>query len=119
MYILYARWVLYGLCGKTRWVLYGLMGGAKMPTELRPPPLQDLLKKRVSFVGTTLRSRSHAYRTDLVQSFTDNELRHFQDPNGYQVNVFGEFDLADVEEAHKVMQGNQNAGKIVLIVGSD
>ena len=37
-----------------RWILYGLLGGVNVSGDL----LRDVLRKRVSLIGTTLRSRS-------------------------------------------------------------
>ena len=39
-----------------RWVLYGLLGGGNVSGDL----LKDVLRKRASLIGTTLRSRSLA-----------------------------------------------------------
>ena len=44
-----------------RWVLYGLMSGA----SAEGPILGTILRKRISLVGTTLRSRSLAYKAAL------------------------------------------------------
>ena len=37
-----------------RWILYGLLGGSNVSGDL----LRDILRKRASLIGTTLRSRS-------------------------------------------------------------
>ena len=37
-----------------RWILYGLLGGSSVSGDL----LRDILRKRASLIGTTLRSRS-------------------------------------------------------------
>ncbi|CAH3192534.1 unnamed protein product, partial [Porites evermanni] len=36
-----------------RWILYGLLGGSNVSGDL----LRDILRKRASLIGTTLRSR--------------------------------------------------------------
>ena len=38
------------------WILYGLLGGSNVSGDL----LRDILRKRASLIGTTLRSRSLA-----------------------------------------------------------
>jgi len=48
-----------------RWVLYGLMGGAKTPETV----FAQLLRKRISLIGTTLRSRTDEYKAELVSEF--------------------------------------------------
>jgi len=47
-----------------RWILYGLMGGAVVNNY----PLGNILRKRVHLIGTTLRSRSLAYKSNLIQA---------------------------------------------------
>ena len=45
-----------------RWVLYGLLGGGEVTGNL----LGNLLKKRASLIGTTLKSRSLAVSHSTV-----------------------------------------------------
>ena len=47
-----------------RWILYGLLGGGSVTGDL----LRDVLRKRASLIGTTLRSRSLAVSYYLVFS---------------------------------------------------
>lgn len=49
-----------------RWAVYGLMGGS----DVNGPILAGILRKRLSVVGTTLRSRSNDYKAELVAAFT-------------------------------------------------
>ena len=39
-----------------RWILYGLLGGSHVSGDLLM--IRDILRKRASLIGTTLRSRS-------------------------------------------------------------
>ena len=94
-----------------RWVLIGSMGGVK----IKDVSLADILKKRVTIVGTTLRSRSLEYKRDLLQGFEADcglalnygELRPIIDST---------FQLSDVALAHERMESNKNFGKIVLTI---
>ena len=57
-----------------RWILYGLLGGGSVTGDL----LRDVLRKRASLIGTTLRSRpiavsyylvfSNAYKTSCARA---------------------------------------------------
>ena len=47
-----------------RWILYGLLGGGSVTGDL----LRDVLRKRASLIGTTLRSRPLAVSYYLVFS---------------------------------------------------
>ncbi|XP_038078865.1 quinone oxidoreductase PIG3-like isoform X2 [Patiria miniata] len=92
------------------WVLYGLMGGVNVDG----PILGGILRKRVTLVGTTLRTRSVEYKTDLVEAFTNNALPHF----GTRLKPITDrvFPLEEIVDAHKYMAANKNIGKIVLKV---
>ena len=56
-----------------RWILYGLLGGGGVTGNL----LGDVLKKRASLIGTTLKSRSLA----VSQCLTVFRLRFVSDTN--------------------------------------
>jgi putative PIG3 family NAD(P)H quinone oxidoreductase len=94
-----------------RWVIIGSMGGVKV----KDASLADILKKRVTLVGTTLRSRSLEYKRDL--------LKRFETDCGLALN-YGElkpiidrtFDLSEAGLAHERMESNKNFGKIILSV---
>ena len=77
-----------------RWVLYGTMGGgnvsALMPinrlrcniyvyVQVNGPLLRKLLSKRIALLSTTLRTRSDAYKGELVSSFHAATAAAFSD----------------------------------------
>ena len=45
-----------------RWILYGFMGGSACENFDMGP----LLRKRISLIATTLKSRSNEYKADLI-----------------------------------------------------
>jgi len=93
------------------WVLYGLMGGA----EVSGPVLGGLLRKRGALKATTLRSRSDEYKTELVENFTKDCLKHFEGPAPSLVPVVDRvMNIKQVATAHTLMEQNKNTGKIVL-----
>jgi tumor protein p53-inducible protein 3 len=55
-----------------RWISYGLLSGAK--TQLN---MAVLLGKRISLITTTLKTRSDAYKTDLLADFQKTALSSF------------------------------------------
>jgi putative PIG3 family NAD(P)H quinone oxidoreductase len=79
--------------------------------------LRDLMAKRVHLLATTLRSRSHAYKVELTQEFAADLLPAFIDGDLRPV-IDSTYDWTDVAAAHKRMEANENAGKIVLRVKS-
>jgi tumor protein p53-inducible protein 3 len=100
-----------------RWVLFGLMGGSDPPQGF----LRDVLRKRVSIKGTTLRTRPLEYKTKLVESFS-SYLPHFSDSgekhgrSKFAVVIDKVFSLDEAQAAHEYMETNKNIGKIVLVV---
>ena len=77
--------------------------------------LRDLMAKRAHLLATTLRSRPLDYKIQLTQEFASDILPQFIDGD-LQPVIDSTFDWTDVVDAHRRMEANQNAGKIVLRV---
>jgi putative PIG3 family NAD(P)H quinone oxidoreductase len=77
--------------------------------------LRDLMAKRVHLLATTLRNRSLEYKIQLTQEFASDVLPAFIDGN-LQPVIDSTYDWTDVADAHRRMEANSNAGKIVLRV---
>ncbi|MEM8567238.1 MAG: NAD(P)H-quinone oxidoreductase [Bacteroidota bacterium] len=92
-----------------RWVLIAGMGGVKIP-EFN---LAKLLIKRVALIGSTLRSRDHNYKSQLVKDFSDQFLNKFGTGELKPI-IDSTFDVKDVAEGHAYMETNRNMGKIIL-----
>ena len=93
-----------------RLVLLGLLGGAVTDTPLN---MGILLRKRISIISSTLRSRSVEYKHQLTQEVNDKVIPLFTSGH-IKVIVDSVIPLAEAERAHKHMRANQNIGKIVL-----
>ncbi|MBO9574517.1 MAG: NAD(P)H-quinone oxidoreductase [Sphingobium sp.] len=93
-----------------RHVSIAVLGGAK--TELSIP---QIMTRRLTLTGSTLRPRSAAFKAVLVEeiarsvwpSVTSGELRPAMDKV---------FPLADAADAHRRMEAGEHVGKIVLKV---
>lgn len=96
-----------------RLVLIGLMGGAK--TELS---LAALLARRLSIIGSTLRSRPVEQKAAIIAGF---RRRFGPDLEAGRIRpvVDRVLPLDAVAEAHRVMKASEHFGKIVLRVGSE
>lgn len=91
-----------------RLVLIGLMGGAAAEISLR-----TLLAKRLTVVGSTLRSRPVAEKGQIVRAF----LERFGGAiaRGELAPVIGAaFPLAEAEAAHRLVAERGHFGKVVL-----
>ena len=77
--------------------------------------LRALMGKRAQLLASTLRSRSLAYKVQLTQEFASDILPQFVD-GALQPVIDSTYDWTEVAAAHRRMENNQNAGKIVLTV---
>jgi putative PIG3 family NAD(P)H quinone oxidoreductase len=91
-----------------RLVLIGLMGGAK--TEIG---LGELLVRRLSVIGSTLRARSAAEKGNIVKGFIQRFGAALEDGRLRPV-VDRVLPLAQAAEAHRAMKASEHFGKIVL-----
>ena len=101
-----------------RWVVYGLMGGATMTAADTPPApiLAQMLRKRLSILATTLRSRSLPYRRHLVSEFQRTSHDLFDTKEFKVVLDKKSYTLENIQEAHDYMETNANVGKILVSV---
>jgi putative PIG3 family NAD(P)H quinone oxidoreductase len=97
-----------------RLVLLATLSGGK----IQDFDLRKILSKRLSIMGSTLRSRSLEYQIALTQDFTRFALPRFQDGRLKPV-IDRVLDWNQVKEAHAIMESNKNSGKIVLKIGHE
>ncbi|SDM35274.1 putative NAD(P)H quinone oxidoreductase, PIG3 family [Catalinimonas alkaloidigena] len=94
-----------------RLVLLATLGGGKVD-EL---DLRTVLSRRLSIKGSTLRARSRAYQirlTEAFQEFAFNRLREGQ----LRPVIDRVLPWSQAAEAHRLMEANENAGKIILSI---
>ncbi len=84
------------------------MSGAKATLDLGM-----LLGKRLTILGSTVRSRSAAQKAKLVASFAERALARFNSGDLKPV-LAGSFPLAEARAAHEQMGKNDTIGKLVL-----
>ncbi len=98
-------------CLKTdgRLIMLSLLGGSKV-SEL---DIRSMIGKRLSIIGSALRSRSLDYRIKLVKDFSAFALEKFAVCKLHPV-IDKVYNWKDAAEAHKRIEANKNTGKIVL-----
>ena len=79
--------------------------------------LRDLMATRAQLLASTLRSRRLDYKIQLTQEVVSDVLPGFGDGTLRPV-IDSTYDWTDVAAAHRRMENNENAGKIVLKVQS-
>lgn len=96
-----------------RLVMLSVMGGYKLPeVDLRP-----IIFMRLEIIGSTLRSRSLNYQIALTKDF--KELFEEKIHTGVLSPVIDSvFDWKDVAKAHRYMEANLSAGKLILKINS-
>ncbi|MCQ8897235.1 NAD(P)H-quinone oxidoreductase [Limnobacter humi] len=72
-----------------------------------------LLMKRAVLTGTTLRPQSAGFKAALAAAVS-RELSAGFEQGHYHTVVHSEFDLADVAQAHRLMESGDLVGKVVL-----
>ncbi len=91
-----------------RLVLIGLMGG--MESEIN---LASVLMRRLSVIGSTLRSRSVADKATIVRRFLDR-FGDALEAGRIRPIVDRVFPIEEVAEAHRLMESSRHFGKIAL-----
>ncbi len=75
--------------------------------------LAQILTKRITFKGSTLRSRSNEYKTDLVNDFQKSFFSLFEQQKLEPI-IDSVVSWSKVEDAHLRIEQNLNIGKIIL-----
>jgi putative PIG3 family NAD(P)H quinone oxidoreductase len=75
----------------------------------------QLMIRRLTFTGSTLRARSHADKERLAQSLQQHIWPYLE--KGHMLpSIYAVFDLADAAKAHALMESSEHIGKILLKV---
>ncbi len=90
--------------------LASLGGGRVQDFDMR-----SILSKRLTIIGSTLRSRSLDYQIRLTKDFAGYALEKFNSGKLKPI-IDSVFDWSEAARAHRHMEGNRNSGKIVLRV---
>ena len=98
------------LAVRGRLVLVGTMSGAKVEADLGA-----IMRKRLTVIGTVLRSRPIEEKMELVQSFARTMLPLLA-AGRLQPVVDRVVPFEDAAGAHAAMERNENFGKIVLTI---
>lgn len=109
----YAAQNLKMLALEGRWVNIGLMGGRRAELDLA-----HLLSKRIQLIGSTLRSRTDAFKGELIDQLTEKVWPLFTS-GALQPQVEEVFDWTDAEAAFARLASNQVNGKIVLQISQE
>lgn len=99
---------LHVLKPKGRLVVIGLMGGNKGEIHMAP-----LLSKRLSIIGSILRSQSTEEKAAITSAFREKSLPLLASGRVRPV-IERVFPIENAEEAHRILQEGGHFGKVVL-----
>ncbi|MBW6512862.1 MAG: NAD(P)H-quinone oxidoreductase [Desulfuromonadaceae bacterium] len=99
------------LAYKGKLVIIGVISGIK--AELN---LALMMVKRQQIIGSVLRSRPVAEKTEIIEAFTRRALPKFADRTIVPI-IEKVFPLEDVVGAHRMMEEDRHFGKIVMKIG--
>jgi NADPH2:quinone reductase len=91
-----------------RWIVIATLGGAK--TELN---MLDFFKRGVKLIGSTLRSRTSEMKAEILAGLQEKLWKSFS-TGKTKVLIHKVLPVAEAEEAHKILEKNENIGKVVL-----
>lgn len=73
----------------------------------------QIIGKRLSIIGSTMRARPKDFKAKLVKEFWSFAESKFEDGT-FKPVVDKKFPLADAKEAHEYMGSKRNKGKVIL-----
>ena len=92
------------------WVVISTLAGIETNVKLRP-----LLTKGLHLVGSMLRNRTNEQKHKVLQDLSRDFWKYFED-GSIQPSIYKVLPMAEVEEAHGILQRFENTGKVVLTV---
>lgn len=95
---------------KGRLIVVGLLAGREPALDLG-----TLLRRRLTIIGTVLRSRSLEEKIGVTESFTRDIVPRLADRTLRPV-IDRRYPIAQVREAHEQMERNATQGKLVLAI---
>lgn len=99
-------------------IFLAMMSGPKLAPDTN---IMQILFKRLTLKGTTLRSRDVEYQADLLERFEKHALPKIREGK-LKVEVHEVYDWEKVGEGHREMEANKNSGKVswlmIVLVGA-
>jgi putative PIG3 family NAD(P)H quinone oxidoreductase len=102
------------LAHRGRLILLGFLAGSKTEADLGP-----ILHKRLEVIGTMMRTRGLEERIPLIREFGKQMLPLFESRAAQAASLRPvlerTYPMAQLADAHRVMEGNATFGKIVVV----
>jgi NADPH2:quinone reductase len=88
--------------------LIALLGGAKSEVDL-----SQILRRRLSITGSTLRPRPVAFKAAIAAKLRE-KVWPLLESGAIKPVIYRTFALEDASSAHRLMESGEHIGKIVL-----
>lgn len=93
-----------------RWIMIAALGGKDSTVDLA-----EVYKKRLRLIGSTLRSRSDEEKHEILTHIQEEILPYIVQGK-FKPKLYAVLPLSDADGAHKIVETNQNIGKVILRV---
>ena len=93
-----------------RLIIIGILGGVNGKINIG-----NLLMKRQKIIGSTIRSRSIEIKGKVMNALYENIWDHFE-KRIIKPIIYKKLPIREADQAHKIMENNNNIGKIILEV---
>ena len=101
---------LHYLKHSARWIMIASLGGDKTEIDLR-----NIFVRNVRIVGSTLRSRAPEVKAQILASLV-SEVWEKVEQNLVKPTIYKVLPITEVEEAHAILERNENVGKVVMTI---
>lgn len=91
-----------------RWIMIATMAGGQTTIDL-----ENVWRKRIRLIGSTLRSRTSQEKADILKALQTELWPRFSSRELIS-NIHAVFPIREVEAAHGVLRRAENIGKVVL-----
>lgn len=76
--------------------------------------IRDIMQKRLTITGSTLRSREIAFKAALAKE-VETHVWPLIEMGKFETVIYATFPLNDAEKAHELMESSKHIGKIILL----
>lgn len=90
----------------------GFMGGTKVPEGT---DISAFLRKRCTFVGSSLRSRDEDYQGKLRDQLVEHALPKFKD-GSFKLFIEKVLPWEQIQDAHRLLEENKTKGKVICTI---
>lgn len=93
-----------------RWIIIATLAGNR--AEL---PLDTLFRKRIRIIGSTLRGRTNATKAEVLRALEKHCWPEIA-AGRIKMPIYRNLPITAADEAHAILENNQNTGKVILTV---